>query len=175
MDRRKILLTLISKYFLLTLFAFFLYILESTPGFLQIFGVKPVFLIPYCIMLAMLDESAQTTIVFVIAGILFELSAGRLVGILSITVLLLCFCAMIAVKFFFKATYRNTIIFVFSSMLMIFTVDFIFSYMLRGYTGLVFIYFKRVVLLSLYSSIFSLLFYKFIIFINEKFKSLNAR
>ena len=56
MDRRDILLKQIAKYSIFAFAVFVLYILQSTPGFLSVFGIKPVFILPFCIVLAMLDD-----------------------------------------------------------------------------------------------------------------------
>ena len=68
MNSRKNTLEQTIKYMLLTLCVFVLYILQGTPGFLQIWGVKPVFIIPFCINLAMLEEDGYSLIVYVVTS-----------------------------------------------------------------------------------------------------------
>ena len=45
MDSRKIAFKKASKYIMIAIVAFFLYILQDTPNFLSIGGIKPIFLI----------------------------------------------------------------------------------------------------------------------------------
>lgn len=175
MDRKDILMRQIAKYGIFVLTVFILYILQSTPGFLSLFGLKPVFILPFCVTLSMMDETWQAGIVYITGGLLTDLSCGRVVGTFTILLLLVCFVAIIAVKFFFKPNKQNTLIFNFATMVFMLTVDFYFSFMFGGYTGKLFYYLKNVVLVSAYSAAFSTLYYYFIDYINMRFVRFDAR
>ncbi len=176
MDRRDIIAKQVIKYGIFMFSVFVLYILQSTPGFLQIFGVKPVLIIPFCTSLAMLDESEYAGGVYLLGGLLCDLSAGRVVGSFSISLMLVCVAAVVAVKFIIKTTSRNFFYFAFSGMMFIYTVDFAFSFLMGGgYTYLLSYYLKNVVFISFYSAIFTQLFYRFIDYINGRFMRFDAR
>ena len=130
MNSRKNTIEQTIKYVLLALCVFVLYVLQGTPGFLQIFGVRPIFIIPFCINLAMLEEDEHALIIYVIAGLLMELSAGRIVGMYTIPLIIACIICTILVKFVFQANYRNTITLSFICTFVILTLDFFFSYIL---------------------------------------------
>ena len=175
MNSRKLAIEKTIKYVLLCLVVFVLFILQGTPGFLSVFGVKPVFLIPFCINLAMLEEENYTLIVYVMAGLLFELSAGRIVGLYTIPLIIACAISMIMVKFIFQPNYRNSMAMSFISTFVILSLDFFFNYIIQGYKGIFIIYFKTVVLCSIYSTLFSVLYYKIISAIKARFKKYNER
>ena len=175
MNSRKLAIEKTIKYVLLCLVVFVLFILQGTPGFLSVFGVKPVFLIPFCINLAMLEEENYTLIVYVMAGLLFELSAGRIVGLYTIPLIIACAISMIMVKFIFQPNYRNSMAMSFISTFVILSLDFFFNYIIQGHKGIFIIYFKTVVLCSIYSTLFSVLYYKIISAIKAKFKKYNER
>lgn len=175
MNSRKLAMEKTIKYVLLCLVVFVLYILQGTPGFLQIFGIKPVFLIPFCINLAMLEDENYTLIVYVVAGLLFELSAGRIVGFYTVPIIIACVVCMIMVKFIFKPNYRNSMAMSFVSTFAILLLDFFFSYILPGHKGIFIIFFKTVLLSSVYSTLFSVLYYKIIVAIQSRFKKYNER
>ena len=175
MDRRKILLKQVAKYSIFVLAVFVLYILQSTPGFLAVFGIKPVFMLPFCMVLAMMDESWHTLFVYVTAGLLTDLSSGRIVGVFSILLLLMCFVAVISVKFFFKPNLRNIYSYTFLAMVIMLSLDFFFSFMFGHYTGKLFYYIKNVLIISGYSAVFSIPFYFFIDYINARFMRFDAR
>lgn len=175
MNSRKLAIEKTIKYVLLCLVVFVLYILQGTPGFLQIFGIKPVFLIPFCINLAMLEEENYTLIVYVVAGLLMELSAGRIVGLYTIPMIIACIICMIMVKFIFKPNYRNSMAMSFVSTFAILLMDFFFSYVLPGHRGVFVIFFRTVLLASVYSTLFSVLYYKIIVGIQNRFKKYNER
>lgn len=174
MDSRKLAIEKIIKYFLLVFCVYVLYILQGTPGFFEILGVKPVFIIPFCINLAMLEEEQYALIVYVAGGMLMELSAGRIVGFYTIPILIACTISGIMVKYIFKANYRNTIGFSFACTIIILTVDFFFSYVLQGDSNLI-IYLKTVAFSSVYSAVFSPAYFKVISRIQRKFIKFNAR
>lgn len=175
MNSRKIIFEKILKYTLLSLCVFVLYILQGTPGLLQIFGIKPVLIIPFCINLAMLEEEEYTLAVYIIAGLLMELSAGRIVGMYTIPLIIACTVCTIMVKFIFQPNYRNTVALSFICTLAILTFDFFFGYILRGYRGVLILYLKNVILASAYSVAFSVPYYKLITAIQHRFVKFNAR
>ena len=175
MDRRDIILKQTAKYSIFAVAVFLLYILQSTPGFLSVFGVKPVFILPFCIILAMTDESWQSGIVYIIGGLLTDMSCGRVAGIFSILLLLVCFTAIVSVKFFFKPTLRNMYYYTFFAMAVMLSLDFFFSFMFGGYTGKLIYYVKHVLLVSAYSAVFGIPFYFFIDYINGRFMRFDAR
>ena len=175
MDRKEILLRQIAKYSIFVVVVFILYILQSTPGFLSFFGLKPVFILPFCITLSMLDETWHAGIVYVAGGLLTDLSCGRIPGTFTILLLLVCFFGIIAVKFFFKPNKQNIISFNFFSLVIMLTFDFYFSFMFGGYTGKLVYYLKNVIVISGYSAVFSVLYYYFINYINQRFIRFDAR
>ncbi|MEG0020620.1 MAG: hypothetical protein RR846_01340 [Oscillospiraceae bacterium] len=175
MNSRKIAFQTAMKYTVFGVFVFALYILQGTPDFLQIGGVKPIFLIGFCVNLAMLDESPYTIIIYILAGLLFELSASRIMGMITFPLIAMCVAQTIAVKFFFKANYRNTCGFSFLTMLVILSIDFVFNYLLHGYRGIGIVYVKTVLLTSAYSTVFSPIYYKIITAVDAKFRRFDAR
>ena len=175
MDRRKILFKQVAKYSIFVLAVFLLYILQSTPGFMTVFGIKPVFMLPFCIVLAMTDETWPSLIVYITGGMLTDLSSGRIVGVYSILLMLMCFMAVLSVKFFFKPNLRNIYLYTFLAMVIMLSLDFFFSFMYGHYTGKLFYYIKNVLIISGYSAVFSIPFYFFIDYINARFMRFDAR
>ena len=175
MNSRKNAIEQTIKYVLLAMCVFVLYVLQGTPGFLQIFGVKPVLIISFCVNLAMLEEDGYSLIIYVIAGLLMELSAGRIIGMYTIPLIILCVVCTILVKFVFQANYRNTVALSFVCTFVILTLDFFFSYILPGHKKVLVLFIKTVLLSSCYSIVFSVLYYKIITLIQSRFKKFDAR
>ena len=167
MNSRKLAIEKTIKYVLLCL--------QGTPGFLSVFGIRPVFLIPFCIILAMLEEENYAIIVYVMAGLLFELSAGRIVGLYTIPLIIACMICMIMVKFIFQPNYRNSMAMCFISTFIILSLDFFFNYILPGHRGIFIIFIKTVLLTSIYSTLFSVLYFKIIVAVQNRFKKYNER
>ena len=175
MNSRKLAFEKTIKYVLLCLCVVVLYILQGTPGFLEIWGVKPVFLIPFCINLATLEEENYKFIVYVLAGLFMELSAGRIIGYYTIPVIIACTACSFIVKILIKPSHRNAVVMAFISTFTILLFDFFFGYILPGYKGVFIVFLKNVLLASGYSMIFSVLYYKVISAIQNRFISFNAR
>lgn len=163
------------KYVLLALCVFVLYVLQGTPGFLQIWGVKPILIIPFCINLAMLEEDGYSLVIYVIAGWLMEMSAGRIVGLYTIPLIIACIICTVLVKFVFQANYRNTVALSFVSTFAILALDFFFSYILPGHKRIFMVFIKTVLLSSCYSVVFSVLYYRIISAIQHRFRKFDAR
>lgn len=176
MDRRKIIIRQVIKYSIFVLSVFVLYVMQATPGFLSLFGIKPVLILPFCITLSMLDETPTAGIVYLIGGLLTDLSCTRLVGTFTLMLIITCLCGIIAVKFFFRPSQRNFYLFSFISMMVMLSVDFFFSFIMGGrFTAKLGYYFVNVVLVSAYSAVFSLVFNRFIDYINLRFLRFDAR
>ena len=175
MDRRDIILKQTAKYLIFVMAVFVLYIFQSTPGFLSVFGLKPVFVLPFCIVLSMLDENWQAGFVYLAGGLLTDLSCGRVVGTFTILLLLCCFAGIVSVKFFFKPNLRNMYAYTLLSMVIMLSFDFFFSFMFGSYTGKLMHYVRFVLLNSVYSAVFSIPFYFFIDYINGRFMRFDAR
>ena len=175
MKRKNIILKQVARYFILSLAAFFLYILQSTPGFLQVFGIKPVFLFAFAITLSLMDENWQTGLVFVICGLLADLSAGKAVGFYTLQLMTACACGAVAAKFFLKVNKTNCFIFSFAATAIMLTIDLFFSFMMGDFIGKTIYFLTGVLITGAYSSVFSIPFYYFIDFINRRFKRFDAR
>lgn len=176
MDKRKVLIRKAAKYLIYAFAVFLLYILQSVPGFLKIFGVKPVFIIPFCVALSVYDEDWRAGFVYVFGGLLADLSSGRVAGYITIMLLICCVVCVVAVKFLVKPSNRNVFMLSFAVMFIIFTYDFLLTYIMRGYKNFALFYIKNVLLFGLYSSVFAVPFYMLISKIsNYKFLRTETR
>ena len=141
-----------TKYLIYAFAVFLLYILQSVPGFLKIFGVKPVFIIPFCVALSVYDEDWRAGFVYVFGGLLADLSSGRVAGYITIMLLICCVVCVVAVKFLVKPSNRNVFMLSFAVMFIIFTYDFLLTYIMRGYKNFALFYIKNVLLFGLYKT-----------------------
>ena len=79
MEMRKSTRTTI-KWGLYVLLLFFLCGLQSAPGLFSIWGVKPVLVIPMAVAVAFFEREVATGIYGLLAGFLWDISAGKLFG-----------------------------------------------------------------------------------------------
>ncbi len=175
MDRNKIILRQVMKYSSFILIVVILYIFQSTPYFFNFFGIGVNLLLPFCIVLSLLNTQTQSIFVYIVAGMLNEFSLSRLVGFHTLLLIVLSIISAIIINYFLNPSLKNTAAYTFFSMVIILSIDFIFVYAFRGYTNLLPFYFSKVILTSLYSCIFVVVYYYLILIINNRFIRYNAR
>ncbi len=88
------------KYFLYALIMLVLYALQTTPGFLAIFGVRPVWLVPFAVAVSMNEGVACSAIFGSLCGLLCDLGSQALFGFNGL--ILLCGCVTISLLCFFS-------------------------------------------------------------------------
>lgn len=119
-------------YFLILLLAA---TLQTTPGFLTIGQVRPVFILPVCLAVAMFEGEYSGAFFGAVGGLLWDLTAGRVVGLLALGVMAVCFLAAILVQLYLRSGAMNFVLVSGCASLLITGVDFLFYYLMPGYAG----------------------------------------
>ena len=104
MDARKRTLILVAKQLCYALLLFAAYVLQTTPGFLTFFGVKPVLLVPTAICIAVLEGVFPGALWGAAAGLLWDIASGRTGGFFAIQLMVLCFCCAALVALYLRDT-----------------------------------------------------------------------
>lgn len=144
MDARKRTLTLIAKQLCYALTLIAAYVLQTTPGFLTFWGAKPVLLVPAAICIAVLEGVFPGALWGAAAGLLWDISSGRTGGFFAIQLMVFCFCCSALVTLYLRDTPLNLSLLTGAVMLLICSSDFLFNYLLHGYTGVGWLYLRRV-------------------------------
>ncbi len=110
--------------------------LQTTPGLLQFGQAKPVFILPLCVAVAVFEDEFSGGLFAVAGGLLWDYTAGRTVGLLTLGLLVLCFFMSVIVQLYLKNSLWNFIWLNALSALLILSVDYLFFYFMRGYSGL---------------------------------------
>ena len=110
-------------------------VLQTTPGFLSVGSVKPVFVLPVCLAVALCEGAWAGALFGAAGGLLWDLLAGRTVGLLAISCMLLCFGAALVVESYLKINNMNFVLISGSCCLAVTCMDFLFNYVMRGYPG----------------------------------------
>ena len=152
MDARKRTLILVAKQLCYALLLFAAYVLQTTPGFLTFFGVKPVLLVPTAICIAVLEGVFPGALWGAAAGLLWDIASGRTGGFFAIQLMALCFCCAALVALYLRDTPLNLSLLTGAVMLLVCSSDFLFSYLLHGYSGLGWMYLRRVLPVVLLSA-----------------------
>ncbi len=108
-------------------------VLQTTPGFLQIGGVKAVFILPVCLAVAVEEGEWAGAVFGAVGGLLWDLTAGRTAGLLAIGILLLCFGAALLLELYLRSNRVNFMLLTGVSCLVLLSMDFLFNYLMPGY------------------------------------------
>lgn len=80
----------VLKYALMVLLLWVLYILQTTPRFLSVVGVKPILVIPAAVCIAMFEGELTGGIMGAIAGLLCDLASYTIFGFNGVIVMVCC-------------------------------------------------------------------------------------
>lgn len=162
------------KWLSYSLILFLLYILQTTPGFFQIFGIKPVFIIPFAVTVVMFEGEFSGAVFAGIAGLLWDMSSGRLFGFFGFFALLLCCLCGLFVIYLIKQNLVNTIIMSAIILTLLFLLDFYFNFVIWGYEKTYILLLTRILPSIIYSAVFVPLYYFIVSKIHSKTeKALN--
>ncbi len=108
--------------------------LQTMPG-LELFGVKPLFILPLCLAVALLEGEFQGALFGAVGGLLWDLSAGRTVGLLAITLLMVCFFSSVLFQIYLRSTAANFGWLACIAGWLVLSMDHLFFYAMPGYSG----------------------------------------
>ena len=154
-SRRKRNLTLLAKwacYFLILLIAA---TLQSLPGFLSIFGVRPLFILPVCLAVAIYEGEYPGALLAVAGGFLWDWTASRVGGLMALGLMAICFAAAVVVELYLRVNTVNFILVNAACCLLVTGMDFMFYYLMPGYSGAMERYLTTVLPMVIYTAVLS--------------------
>ena len=154
-SRRKRNLTLLAKwacYFLILLAAA---TLQSLPGFLSVFGVRPLFILPVCLAVAIYEGEYPGALFAVAGGFLWDWTASRVSGLMALGLLTVCFTAALVVELYLRVNTVNFVLVNAACCLLVTGADFMFYYLMPGYNGAGAWYFTRILPMVVYTAALS--------------------
>ena len=119
-----------------------LYILQTTPGFLTVFGVKPNFVIPAAVCVAMHEGEFTGAFYGVLAGVLCDWGGFALAGFNAMILLAACTAVGLLVIYLLRPGVINFVLLLSAVMLARGLLDFLLNYVMWGYdhVWMVFVY-----------------------------------
>ncbi|MBC8586041.1 hypothetical protein [Youxingia wuxianensis] len=122
-----------AKYFVYFLVMVGMYVLQTTPGFLSVFGTKPNFVIPAAICIAILEGEFVGGIYGVLGGILCDFGGFMLFGFHSIIMLIACVIAGLLTIYLLQPGVINYVLLVFVTMMVRGLLEFLLGFAVWGY------------------------------------------
>lgn len=147
-----------------------LYVLQTTPGFLTVFGVKPNFVIPAAICVAFHEGEFVGGLYGALAGILCDLSGFTLFGFNSIITLACCVAAGLLVIYLLRPTVVNFVLLVFAALLARGLLEYLFNYWMWGYDNVWMVLVYNTIPTVLYSTAASPLVFYLLAWVSGRFE-----
>lgn len=124
------------KWALYFVMLFVCYCLQTFPHLFAVAnGIKPSLILPLCVAVAIYEGEFGGALFGLIGGTMWDIASGRIAGLFGIILLVLCFTIGVMIKLILKANTFNCFILSFASMLVLTGFDFIFGYLIFGYSG----------------------------------------
>lgn len=153
-DWRKRNLARALKWLCYSLLLMLSFVLQQTPGFLQLAPeVKPVLVVPLCIAIAGVEGEFGGALIGALGGLLWDMAAGRTAGFFALGLMMVCFFTGLAVSLFFRCSYFNMMAFSLLGLILITGFDFLLGYVLYRYGGAAAYYFKWILPTCIWSTV----------------------
>lgn len=110
-------------------------VLQTVPGLFQLGQAKPLYLLPLCLAVAAVEDEFAGALFGVVCGLMWDYTAGRTVGLLALTLMLLCFAMSVAVQLYLQCSAVNFVLIASGAALLVLSADFLFFYLMPGYAG----------------------------------------
>lgn len=141
-----------AGYFVLLLLAA---TLQTTPGFLVLGEIRPVFILPLCLAVAVCEGEYPGAFFGAVGGLLWDFTSGRPGGLLALELLFVCFGAAILVELYLRLNSMNFVLVSGVCALLVTGVDFLFFYAMPGYAGAAGRYFEVVLPIAVFTAALS--------------------
>lgn len=163
--RRSWLLT--GKWTVYVLLLFLANTLQTLPA-PPLFGLRPLFILPLCLAVALLEGEFSGALFGAVGGLLWDLSAGRTVGMLALSLLCLCFLISVLFQIYLRNTPLNYAILGSLAALVVLSADHLFFYVMPDYSGAAHHYLTTVLPLVPLCGLVCLLDRRILVFIRKK-------
>ncbi|MGI5893825.1 MAG: rod shape-determining protein MreD [Candidatus Merdivicinus sp.] len=156
------------KWICYTLVLLLMFGIQSSPALLSIGGIKPVLVIPVAVSVALFENEAGSGGFGLAAGLLWDLSAGKLFGFYGMVLMICCVCIALLSMYFVKVNVTNSILLTAVTGFLATVWNFIFYYLIWNYEG-VGQCFVRLLLVLLYTIVMTAPVYYLVRFISVRF------
>lgn len=160
---------IILKWLCLVLLILVVFTLQATPSFLEIYGVKPVLLLPLAVSIAMFEGEFAGAFVAMACGLLWDLASESPFGAYGFIFLIAGVAAGLLMRLLLRNEWFNCMFLVLFSAVIILSLEFLFTYAIYRYEDIGDVFLRRHLPMMLYTTVLSPIIY-FIVKLIEKIK-----
>lgn len=108
-------------------------VLQTAPSLSIGHGLKPIFILPVCLAVALYEGGFAGAIFGTVGGLLWDVASGRVTGFFALLLVLVCFTSACLWQLYLRNTWGNFVIVTVAATLFVLSVDFLVFYFLRNY------------------------------------------
>lgn len=142
---------ILQKMLIYSVLLFCLFILQTTPGFLELFGIKPLLVLPLVVSISMLEGELTGGLFGLAAGLLCDSTSVMLFGINSILYMVACVMIGLLVIYYMQPSVWNSVLFAGITLLVRELFEYFFYYVMWGYEGYYLVFAQRMLPMILYT------------------------
>lgn len=161
-----------AKYTVYTLIMIALYVLQSTPKFLELFEVKPNLVIPMAVAIAVCEGEFIGGVFGALAGICCDYGALSLFGFNAIIILICCVAIGLLTIYLLRPTVVNFVLLLAAALLVRGLLDYLLNFYMWGYEGVHIILTRQVLPGIAYSLLLSPFIYWMVSKLYERFEEM---
>ena len=135
-SRRRRNLQTTVRWLLYALLALLCAAAQTTPGFLAIGEAQQLFLMRRCRAVGVRGGNFPGSFFGAGAALLWDFTSGRVVGLLALSLLVLCFASAVLIRLYLRISRLNFALVVSLCAVLVLSEDFLFYDLMRGYSGL---------------------------------------
>jgi len=149
-----------TKYGIYGLFLLGIYVLQTTPDFLQVFGIKPQLILPAVICIAMYEGEFIGGLFGVLGGLLCDMASNAIFGFYSIQLLVICVTVGLLIIYLIKNNELNALLLCAGVLLYFAVTEYFFYFGMWNYEGSWILLFRKMLPTAIYSLLFAPFFYR---------------
>lgn len=155
---RKRRLWLTAKYLTYTLTTILLYAIQTAPGLFSVKGIRPMWVIPFAVGIAMCEEALSASLFGMLAGLLCDLGTQSLFGFNGLLMLAGCCAISLLATHLVKANWKSALLLGGALAAARALLEFFFFYLIWGYEKVHLIFIHSVIPTLLYTGLLTPLF-----------------
>lgn len=163
--RRKVI-----KFSVYALIVFAAYIIQTTPGLFEFFGITPILVLPACICIAVFDGEFSGGLFGFFAGLFCDSTSETVFGFNALVFLVLCVLAGLSTIYIFRRSTMNVMLLCLGAVFIRSSLEFFFTFVLYGYENLSAFFYTQIAPQIVLTAIFSLPFCMLFRTLHKKFE-----
>lgn len=163
--RRKVL-----KFTVYALIVFFAYIIQTTGGLLEFYGIKPILVLPACICIAVFEGEFAGGLFGFFFGLFCDSAAETIFGFNALIFLVCCTLSGLVAIYLFRRSTMNVMLLCLAALFIRSALEFFFVFVLYKYENLGSFFYLEIAPQVVFSSLFSLPLCALFRYLHEKFE-----